>query len=92
MPIAKPHLRLTHSFLQEVLNYNPDTGIWTWCISRQGGVKSGDIAGCLLKKSNRRIIRLLGRNLYSSVLVWFYMTGEWPSYDLDQINRDKSDD
>jgi hypothetical protein len=79
--------------LRSNIHYDPTTGIWTWKISHQRGyVKKGKRAGNLCKTSGYRRI-CINHILYrSSRLAWFYMTGEWPSTDVDHENNDMSDD
>jgi hypothetical protein len=77
---------LTAERLREVLDYNPETGIFRWkAISTKNQVKVGDIAGCAGAKDYRRIC-IDGRLHLTHRLAWLYMTGEWPVADIDHIN------
>ena len=35
---------MTTEELSSLLDYNPDTGVFTWRVSRRGHVKAGDVA------------------------------------------------
>ena len=75
---------LTQSEIIQVLNYNPDSGIFTWR-------HNSAIAGYLRPRGYIEI--LIGRTLYSAHRVaWLYMTGIWPdkSIDVDHIDMIRS--
>ena len=79
----------TQSELKEALNYNPETGVFTWIISRGNGVKSGDVAGYIMLNGYASI--RIGKISYlSHRLAFLYVYGRWPK-EIDHINHDKSD-
>jgi hypothetical protein len=82
---------LTAERLREVLNYDPETGLFTWRkrTGRKGYV--GKPAGCLVKGEMRVNIGLDGKHYRAHRLAWFYVYGEWPSQEIDHINGDGSD-
>lgn len=83
---------LTLCYLRMILEYNPDTGVWNWCISKgSSNRKPGDIAGYIHPKGYR-IIKIDGKNYLSGRLAWFYMTGNWPFPEIDHIDRNPSND
>lgn len=80
--------RLTR--LHALIAYDPTTGIFTALTShsrRKVGSPLGEI-----NPAGRKRICFEGRRQYSNRLAWFYMTGEWPTQDVDHKNRDKGDD
>jgi hypothetical protein len=80
---------LTQARLSELLDYDPDTGVFVWKVSMRG-VAKGAVAGCLEK--NRYIRISVDKTLYHAHrLAWFYVNGEWPSDVVDHINGNKSD-
>jgi hypothetical protein len=81
---------ITQSELKEVLNYDPDTGIFTWKISPAPQVKQNKIAGSLT--SQGYIVITINRKLYPAHrLAWLYVHGEMPKKFIDHINTIKSD-
>lgn len=80
-----------YSHLKKILHYNPDTGIFTWKITkRHNQLRHGDVAGSLHKEGYRDI--LFNKKLHKAHrLAWLYMTGDWPKYEIDHINRIKDD-
>ena len=76
-------------YLKAVLHYDPDTGLFTYLVKR-GQCIPGRIAG---KKSKHGYWRVsVDRVLYSAHrLAWFYVNEEWPTGDIDHVNRDKLD-
>lgn len=82
---------LTAERLREVLHYDPETGAWTWRVSPCPGVKVGQIAGTVNNRG-RRVITIDGTDHLSSRLAWLYMTGAWPSKQIDHRNRVRTDD
>lgn len=79
------------STLKELLHYDPETGIFTWRVSRGRLAKAGDRAGTI-KELGYRGIKIRTRRYPASRLAWLYMTGRWPSNEMDHINGDRSDD
>ena len=80
---------LTQKELKELLHYNPDTGVFTWLVSR-GRNKAGNVAGHVSKTSGYVEIRLCKKLFKAHRLAWLYMTGEWPEI-TDHINLVKDD-
>lgn len=85
---------ITQKELKEMLHYNPDSGVFTWLISRSSRAKVGRIAGSVdvrgyivikLKSENNK-----GRFYKAHRLAWFYMAGVWPT-GIDHINHIKDD-
>lgn len=84
---------LTAEQLRELLNYDPETGIFTWRQPGRGRTVGG-VVGC---RDHRGYVQIsIGpRNnrarIYGHQAAWLYMHGYWPSEDVDHINHDKSD-
>jgi len=75
--------------LYELIIYNPITGIMTWKISR-GKCIIGMEVGRLQWQGYRQVF-IDGKSYYVHRLIFFYMTGDWPSEDVDHINQIKND-
>lgn len=75
--------------LREVLDYNPNTGVFRWKTKVNLGVKPGAKAGWY----NRGYVLIAFDNCKYRAhrLAWFYVHGKWPEKDLDHINRIKDD-
>lgn len=76
--------------LREMLSYDPDSGVFTWKKAR-GGRYVGRKAGTICK-SGYAYIWIDGKSYRASRLAWFYMTGAWPSQQIDHIDRRRSND
>jgi hypothetical protein len=88
-------MKLTLERLREVLEYDPESGVWVWKMStassRTGGrkAKPGKIAGAL---SNGYVVIRIDNRLYEAHrLAWFYTTGTWPKAEIDHINMIRAD-
>lgn len=80
---------LTQKRLQQVLNYNPETGVFTWAVCF-GNARINMVAGSI--KSNGYIsIGVDKKRYHAHRLAWLYVYGEWPKNDIDHVNRDKTD-
>lgn len=77
--MAKPII--TAEQLRSVLHYDPDTGVFTWIVSRPK-IRVGQVAGCLEGRGYRRIC-IDGRLYYAHRLAWLYVNGYWPSAEVD---------
>lgn len=76
--------------LREALNYDPETGAFTWLLSPSGPVRAGSAAGS--KDSRGYVcIRLGGKAHKAHRLAWLYVNGEWPETDIDHANRNRAD-
>lgn len=80
---------LTAARLRELLHYFPETGVFTWKISR-GLAVVGAEAGT--KVSNGYIHICIDRHVIGAHrLAWLYVHGKWPKSNIDHINRNKVD-
>ena len=84
-------MSLTQERLKELLHYDPETGVFTWRVARQGWIKAGDQAGSV-QSTGYRLIGLAGRRYRASRLAFLYMLGRWPRADVDHKNRVRDDD
>ena len=78
---------LTAERLREVLRYEPETGLWLWVVSR-GGTKIGAVAGTPHDGYVR--IKIDGCLYLAHRLAWFWMTGEWPEFEVDHEDLDRA--
>lgn len=77
--------------LREVLNYDPETGIFTNRRHGKGLPKAGKVAGCLDKSTGYIRIRIDGALHHAHRLAWQYVHGSLPPHDVDHRNRIRSD-
>lgn len=80
---------LTADRLREQLDYDPETGIFKWKISKRC-VAIGDIAGTDTERGYR-LICIDGKRHYEHRLAWLHYYGNAPVDQIDHINRDKKD-
>jgi hypothetical protein len=78
---------LTQEQLKKIINYNQETGIFTWtdrkhCSGRTAG--GMDVKGYI-------IIKIYGKTYKSHRLAFLYMDGEMPEGDVDHINGIRDD-
>jgi hypothetical protein len=80
---------LTQTRLKEVLDYNPDTGVFTRRL-KQSGVSQGKISGSLTNEGY--MVTSIDSKLYKCHrLAWLYMTDAWPNGQIDHKNGNRSD-
>jgi len=75
--------------VREYISYNPDTGI----LIRRKHRCSTEIGKEVGFKTDRGYMKckILGKRYLIHRVVWLYMTGEFPSNQIDHINHDRSD-
>src|SRR3990167_8685574 len=89
-------MTLRRERLRDLLDYNHESGHFTWRSDRPGGVKKGDRAGCAQENGVRRSVFrrwqiVIDRKHYKAHrLAWFYVYGTWPKM-LDHINGNGHD-
>jgi hypothetical protein len=79
---------LTQSRLKEILDYDPDTGVFKWRRSNLPKIRSGDTAG-VIRGDGQVAIKLYKRWRQAHRLAYLYMTGEIPG-NIYHIDKDKS--
>jgi hypothetical protein len=75
---------LTQARLRELLDYDPDTGIFT-SRTKRGRFRAGTTVGTL-NYSGRIHIHVDHKKYLAHRLAWLYVTGEWPLREIDHIN------
>jgi len=75
--------------LKSILHYNPDTGEFIR-IEGAGSARVGDVAGAITPYGYLRI-SVKSKLYFAHRLAFLYMTGNWPSDQLDHINRIRDD-
>ena len=77
---------LTHSRLLELFDYDPDSGV----LLRKMKDGSTRVAGTTAKEEYGQL-SIDNRQYMTHRVVWFYVNKEWPTAEIDHINRVKSD-
>jgi hypothetical protein len=83
---------LTQQRLRHLLKYNPEMGEWTWLNPPNHNTRLRGMPAGNTRSDGYLKIKINGVAYYSSRLAWFYMTGNWPSEEIDHIDRDPSND
>lgn len=84
-------LELTAEVLRSKLDYDPETGIFTWR-ARAGGKYCGAVAGTPDGGGWGHLrIRVNYVSHAAHRLAWLYVHGEWPKQHIDHINGDPKD-
>lgn len=74
---------ITQEFIKSVLNYDENTGKFTW-------IKNGKSAGYIQKNGYVRF-NFDNKHYRGHRLAWLYMYGEYPESHIDHINGNPSD-
>jgi len=80
---------LTAERLRQLLHYDPETGVWTWRVSRSPA-RASDVAGSVFNDGYRYIC-IDYRSYGAHRLAWLWMTGLFPPAEIDHINLDRVD-
>ena len=80
---------ITQERLQELLHYDPETGIFRWRVKRKK-MNPGDVAGHTIGRGYVKI-SVHDKQYFAHRLAFLYMTGEFPPGVMDHINCVKND-
>jgi hypothetical protein len=78
------HANLTAERLREVLNYDPETGIFTWKIKHLSNKQAGTV-----HEHGYRRIRVDSVLYLAHRLAWMYSFGSFPANEIDHVDGDK---
>jgi len=81
---------LSAARLRELLCYDPETGVFVWCVSNGKRAIAGRPAGGISRNGYLRISLENARH-YAHRLAWLYVHGVWPQGQIDHINGVKTD-
>lgn len=81
--------KLTHERACEMLNYDKDTGIFTWRVYRRG-VQRGKPVGSYTTKGYI-LITIDGCTYRAHRIAWLIVNGSWPQDQIDHINGIRDD-
>lgn len=84
---------LTAEKLKELLNYDKNTGVFTWRVAVSNKIKVGQIAGSVQKVHKYIMVGIGGYYYYAHRLAWLYTYGCFPDGDrwqIDHIDGDRS--
>lgn len=86
---------ITAECLRQLLDYDPDTGVFRWRERPDGSadwnkMNASRVAGSVNNRGYR-IIKIANVRYRAHRLAWLHVYGEWPSEQIDHINRDKDD-
>jgi hypothetical protein len=79
---------MTHDRVKELLNYDPDTGVFHWRTARPGANQQSKVG--TVKRGGYLLITIDREHVLAHRLAIFYMTGEWPQTPVDHIDGDPS--
>jgi hypothetical protein len=86
MACYSPNKPLTQARLKELVSYDPETGAFRRLVKRTSSVRTDGIP----RTQDRGYLRFSvdGRTYPGHALAWLYMTGEWPTHEIDHKDRD----
>lgn len=76
--------------LREVLDYNPETGLFHWKVRAGSRAMVGAVAGTITDEGYIKI-KIDGRRYLAHRLVFLYESGAWPPNEVDHINQVRTD-
>ena len=76
---------LNQKRLKELLQYDLDTGVFTWKVRAATNTKIGSEAGSVVKDTRTyyRFIMISNKSYYAHRLAWLYVHGKWPKNQID---------
>lgn len=87
--MAKRRNDLPASYVREILSYDAETGVFTWRKPTNTATRIGDVAGGT-HPDGYRVISIGGLKYSEHRLAYLWMTGEWPSDDVDHVDGNRA--
>jgi hypothetical protein len=81
---------LTQADVRALFNYDPETGALTRAKAPHPRFRVGEIVGYPDTKGYLRV-GIRGRLYSAHRLIWLYVTGAWPQFEIDHINHQTGD-
>jgi len=81
---------LTHNDLVSILDYCPDTGVFTWKRNYGAISMAGKVAGCP-NDEGYTIITIKKKSYKAHRLAWMYVHGSFPAQFVDHVNGVRDD-
>lgn len=88
--MSSKNSHVSQSRLAHLLDYDRETGVFTWRRPSSNRVQAGQAAGSLLTNGYLNIA-IDGRRYRAHRLAWLYVYGRMPEDQIDHINRNKLD-
>jgi hypothetical protein len=74
---------------KEVLQYEPETGLFYWLVQYSNRIRVGGVAGCV-RKDGYIQIGVNKSRIFAHRLAWYFIHGELPD-EIDHINHNRQD-
>jgi HNH endonuclease len=78
---------LTAERLRELMTYHPETGMFTYLVTRSPRALAGMHVAGSLNAVGYFVITIDRRHYTAHRLAWLWMTGEWPKHEIDHIDE-----
>lgn len=79
---------IEQEYIKNILNYNPETGIWIWIFPRPK-IRIYDVAGGMTNDGYIKI-KIDGKKYFAHRLAHLYMNGCWPEFEVDHKDLNKA--
>jgi len=86
-------MELTQEYLRSILKYDLLTGNFTWIVNRNSKARKNTIAGFINNNKGKKYRHIMiNYKMYKAHrLAFLYVLSEFPSYQVDHINGDGTD-
>jgi len=79
------------SEIRQFFSYDADNGELRWRIDN-ARAKAGNLAGYVCTKEGGRVkVSFRYKTIWAHQIIWVLQTGKWPSFPIDHINQNPSD-
>ena len=80
---------ITQRMLMQIVDYDPDTGVFLWKVQKAHATKIGSIAGSADVRGYWRI-HIDGKSYKAHRLAWLWVTGTFPTKQIDHVDGNKA--